>query len=90
VVDQHQVGIDRRHGARDFLELAFADERGRIRTVAILNEFAGNFRAGGSYQLAEFGKRFFNPRAGDTTAFRSIRGNVARDDGAGRQFKIAV
>ena len=90
MIDEHQVGIHRSHGARNFLELAFADECGGIRPVAMLNEFAGNFRAGGSYQLAELGQRFFNADARDTTAFRSISGNVARDHGAGRQFKIAI
>ena len=90
MINENQVGIDGGYGARDFLKLALADERGRIRTVAMLYEFAGNFRAGGSHQLAELGKRFFKAHAGDTTAFRSISGNVARDHGAGRQFKIAI
>jgi hypothetical protein len=45
VVDQHQVGMDGSDGAGNLLELALADERGRIRTVAMLDKFAGNFRA---------------------------------------------
>jgi hypothetical protein len=45
VVDQHQVGMDGSDSAGNLLELALADERGRIRTVAMLDEFAGNFRA---------------------------------------------
>ena len=90
MVDENQVGIYGSHGASNFLELAFADERGGIRPVTVLNEFAGNFSARGSHQLAKFGKRFFNAHAGDTTTFRSIRRNVARDHGTGRQFKIAV
>jgi hypothetical protein len=90
VVNQHQVGVDGSNSAGNFLQLTFANERGGIRTVAMLNEFAGNFRAGGSYQLAKLGQRFFKADARDTTAFRSISGNVARDHGAGRQFKIAI
>jgi len=100
VVDEHQVGINGSDSASNFLEFAFADERGGIRTVAMLDEFAGNLRAGRSYQLAELRQRFFNADAGDTTAFgpisRDIAGNrlisrdIARDQGAGRHFKIAV
>src|SRR5690349_2438924 len=56
----------------------------------MLNEFAGNFRAGGSYQLTELGKRFFHAYAGDTFRFRTVRRYIARKHGAGRHRQIAV
>ena len=90
MINEHQVGIDGSNSAGNFLELAFADERGRIRTVTMLNEFAGNPRTGGSHQLAELSQRFFNADARDTFAFRTVRRYIARKHGAGRHFQIAV
>ena len=90
MIDENQVSINGSHSAGNFLELAFADKCGRIRTVAVLNEFAGNFRTGGSHQLAKLGKRFFHAYAGDTFPFRTVRRYIAREHGAGRHLQIAV
>jgi hypothetical protein len=56
----------------------------------MLNEFAGNLRAGGSHQLTELGQRFFHAYARDTFPFRSVRRYIARKHGAGRHIQIAV
>ena len=90
MIDEDQIGINRSDGAGDFLQLAFADERGRIWPVTMLNEFAGDLRTGGSHQFAELGQRFFNADAGDTFAFRTVRRYVARKHGAGRHVQITV
>ena len=90
MIDEDQVGINGSHGAGNFLQLAFADERGRIRAVTMLNEFAGNFSARGSYQFAKLSQRFFYADARDTFPFRTVRSYVAGKHGAGRHFKIAV
>ena len=87
VIDEHQVGINGSHSAGNFLQLAFADERGGIRPVTMLNEFAGNLRAGGSHQLAELSQRFFHAYAGDTFPFRTVRRYIARKHGAGRHVQ---
>ncbi len=90
MVDKNQVGINGSYRAGDFLELAFANERGRIRPVTVLDKLAGNLRAGGSYQLAKFGQRFFHAYARDTFPFRTVRRYIAREHGAGWHVKIAV
>jgi len=90
VVNEHQVGIDRSHSAGNFLELAFADECGRIRTVAMLDEFTGNFRARRRHKLAELGQRFFNTNTGDSAPLCSVRRDIARQYGAGRQLQVTV
>lgn len=90
MVDEHQVGINGSNCSGNFLELALADERGRIRTVAMLYEFAGNLRTGRSHQFAELSQRFFHAYPGDTFPFRTVRRYVARKHGAGRHFQIAV
>ena len=90
MIDQHQIGIDGSNSTGNFLQLAFADERGRIRPVAMLNEFAGNLRAGGGDQLAKFGQRFFHAYARDTFLFRTFRRYIARKHGVGRNLLIAI
>ena len=90
MIDKHQVGMDRSNGTGNFLQLAFADERGGIGTVTMLNEFAGNFRTGGSYQLAKFSQRFFHAYARDTFLFRTFRRYIARKHGVGRNLLIAI
>ena len=90
MVNEHQIGIDRRHSAGNLLELALADERCRIRAVAMLNEFTGNFRSGRSHQLAEFGERFFHTDAGDTFRCCTVRRYIARKHGVGRNLLIAI
>ena len=90
MVDEHKVGVHRSYRARNFLELAFADQRCRIRTVAMLHEFTGNFRAGRCHKLTELGQRFFNPNTGDTAPLCSVRRDVAREHGTGRQLQVTV
>jgi hypothetical protein len=90
VVDEHKVGVHRSYSARNFLELAFADQCCRIRPVAVLNEFTSNFCAGRSHKLAEFRQRFFNTYAGDTAPLRSVRRDVAREHSTWRQRQITV
>ena len=90
MIDENQIGINGSHGARNFLQLAFADERGRIWPVTMLNEFPGNLRTGGSHQFAELSQRFFHADARDTFAFRTVRRYVARKHGAGRHVQVAI
>jgi len=90
VVDEHKVSVNGSNSAGNFLQLAFADERRWIRPVAVLNEFAGYLRAGGSHQLTKLGQRFFYAYAGDTFPFRTVRCYVAGEHGAGRNIQIAV
>ena len=56
----------------------------------MLNEFAGNFSARGSYQFAELSQRFFHAYAGDTFPLRTVRSYVARKYGAGRHIQVAI
>ena len=56
----------------------------------MLNEFTGNLRASGRHKLAEFGQRFFNTNTGDTAPLRSVRSDIARQYGAGRQLQVTV
>ena len=90
MIDQHQVGVDGSDSSGNFLELAFTNERARIRAVAVLNEFTGNLRAGGSHQLAKLSQRFFHADAGDTFGFRTVRRYVAGKYGAGRHVQVTV
>ena len=90
MIDQHQIGINGNNSAGNFLELTLADERGRIRAVAMLNEFAGDLRAGRSYQFAKFGQRLFHAYARNTFLFRTVRRYIARKHGVGRHLLIAI
>jgi hypothetical protein len=90
MIDKNQISVNGSNSAGNFLELAFSDERGRIRPVTMLNEFAGDFRAGGSHQFAELSQRLFNAYARDTFAFRTVRRYVARKHGAGRHVQVTV
>lgn len=90
MVDQNQIGINRSNRAGNFLELAFANERGWIWPVTVLDKLTGNLRAGGCNQLTELGQRFFHAYAGDTFPFRTVRRYIARKHGAGRHVQIAV
>lgn len=90
MIDEDQVGINGSHGTGNFLELAFADERGGIRAVTMLDEFAGNLRAGGRHQLAKLSQRFFHAHARDTFRLRTVRRYIARKHGAGRHVQIAI
>ena len=90
MIDKNQIGINGSNRAGNFLELAFTDERGRIRTVTMLDKLTGNFRTGRSHQLTELGQRFFHAYAGDTFPFRTVRCYFARKHGARRHVKITV
>src|SRR5438270_682278 len=90
MIDEYQIGINGSHGTGNFLQLAFADERGRIRTVTMLNEFAGNLRAGGRHQLTKLSQRFFHAHARDTFHLRTVRRYIARKHGAGWHVQVAV
>jgi len=90
MINEDQIGIDGSHSAGNFLQLAFADERGGIRPIAMLNEFARDFRPGGSDQFAELGQRFFHADARDTFLFRTVRRYIARKHGVGRNLLIAI
>jgi hypothetical protein len=54
VIEQKKVGIHRRGSARNFLELARADQSGGIGPLAPLQNFADNFRARALRQRAQF------------------------------------
>jgi len=45
VVEDHNLGIRHRGGARNLLDFAFPDQRCRLRAVAPLHEFAGDLSA---------------------------------------------
>ena len=90
MIDEDQIGINGSHGAGNFLQLAFADERGGIRAVTMLDEFAGNLRAGGRHQLAKLSQRFFHANAGDTFRFCTVRRYIARKHGAGRNVQVTI
>jgi hypothetical protein len=59
VVEEDQRGIGRGCDGGDFLDFAFAEERGRIRFRPPLRDFADNQRARAENQLAEFAERRF-------------------------------
>ena len=59
VIEKKQVGIHRRGRARNFLELARADQSCGIGPVAPLQNFADNLRARAPRQRAQFRQRFF-------------------------------
>jgi hypothetical protein len=90
MIDEDQVGINGCDSAGDFLELAFADKRCRIRTITVLNKLAGNLRAGGRDQFAKLSQRFFHAHARDTFGLHAVRRYIARKHGAGRHVQIAV
>ena len=45
VIEKQQIGRNRGHRAGDFFQLSLSHERGRIWTIPMLQEFAGNFGA---------------------------------------------
>jgi hypothetical protein len=90
MIDENQIGINGNHSTGDFLELTFADERGGIRTVTMLDKFSGDLRAGGKDQLAKLSQRFFHANARDTFRLRTVRRYIARKHGAGRNVQITV
>lgn len=70
MIEEDDVGGDGGGCAGDFFELAFADERGGIGTVAMLHELAGNLGSGAGGERAQFVKRFFGAEVGRIDAAR--------------------
>src|SRR5215813_9130987 len=60
MVHQDQVRVRRGDCACDFLKLAFADQRSRVRTVAALYELSGDLGSGGKRELPELSQRLFH------------------------------
>jgi hypothetical protein len=58
VIEEKQVGIHRRSRARNFFQLARADQSCGIGPVAPLQNFADNFRARAARQRAQLSQRF--------------------------------
>jgi hypothetical protein len=54
VVDQHQVGAGGVAGGLHFLQLAAADQGGRVRAVDACGQHRGHAGAGGARQFGEF------------------------------------
>ena len=59
VIEENQVGIGGSGRAGDLLQLAAADQRGRIGPVAPLQNFADDFGACAGRQRAQLVQRFF-------------------------------
>ena len=59
VIEQEQIGGDRGRGAGNLFQLSASDQRGWVGTVAVLQKFADNFRAGADRQRTQFVQRFF-------------------------------
>ncbi len=60
MVEQKQVGGNRSRSSGDFFQLSFSDESCRIRTIAALQNFAGDFGSRAERQVAQFVERFFS------------------------------
>jgi len=88
--DQKQIRVDGSYGAGDLLQFAFANERGRIRAVAVLHKFARDLRSRRCHQFAKFGKRLFKPHAREAAGFGGFGSSLARQYSAGRHFQVAV
>ena len=73
VVEEQKIGGNRSGGARDLFQFAAADQSGRVRAVAALQEFSGNFGAGAPGQGAEFVKRFFRAELRNAGGFGDFR-----------------
>jgi len=71
MVEQQQIGGDRRRGAGDLFQFSAADQRGGVGSVPALQECAGNSgtRAGG--ERAQFIERFFGRELRNGGSFRS-------------------
>jgi hypothetical protein len=71
VVEENQIGFRRSGCFGNLLELAAPDQRGRIRTVAPLQQFADDDRACASGQRVQFIERLFRAELRDAGRFRS-------------------
>src|ERR1700742_1608414 len=79
VVEQYDVGIDRRGRARNLFQLSSADQRRRIGTVAPLQDFADDFRPGALRESSQFSQGFFGIElwnGGLTLGLRAIGGRI--------------
>ena len=65
VIKKDEIGRYRSYRAGNFFQLAAADQRGRIRAVAMLQEFSGDFGAGADRQAAQFVQRLFGGEFGN-------------------------
>ena len=59
VIEQQHIGIHGCSCAGDLLELASADQRGRIRTIPSLQDFSNDFCARALCQRSQFVERLF-------------------------------
>src|SRR5208283_1184336 len=64
VIEQDHIRGNRGCRARDLLQLALADQRGRVRPVFALREFAGNLRPRACSQRPQFVERIFGTEIG--------------------------
>jgi len=64
VVEENDIGRNRSRRSGNFLELAFANQSGRIGTVPVLHEFAGDLRARAGGERAQLIERFFRTEVG--------------------------
>jgi hypothetical protein len=94
VIHQDEVGMRRRYRPLDLLQLAFANERGRIRPVTPLQKFPGDFCACRESQFAELGQRLL--RSGTEVASDCASGFGGAERGRAslrctrRNVKIAI
>jgi len=68
VIEENQVGGNRCGRARNFFQLALADERCGIGAVTMLHEFAGNFGSGAGSKRAQFIQGLLGTEIGRTAA----------------------
>ena len=66
VIEEQDIGVDRSGGSSNFLELASADQRCGIGTIAALQDFADHLRTGTLRQSAKFRQRFIGIELGNT------------------------
>ena len=59
MIEEDHVGRDRRGRSGNLFQLSFADQRGRLRAIAMLRELSCDLRARAARQAAEFVERVF-------------------------------
>ena len=87
VIEEHQVGFRGRSDAGDLLDLARADQRGRVKPGASLHDLGNYHSTGARNQLAELGKRFFSVQFGDGNLRRLEARPRERILGLARRFR---
>jgi hypothetical protein len=83
VVEDDDGDLLRGDGGGDLFKLAFADERGRVEAVAVLEELAGDGGTGGDGELAELVERLFSGELGGAGELGGV-GGVGGGAGRGR------